>query len=155
MREKKEDLNKFRNLLCSQYRGQFSPQWYTDLIQFLSESQQDFLHIEQDYSKIYIEKETNQNSKKKKKKKILKNKDKVEGICSLNFNIYIAARWGTTKRTDIKINRMEENPELDPQKYPKWVSTKMQKQFNGGISIVLKQLNIHRQTNEPLPKYYT
>lgn len=29
---------------------------------------------------------------------------------------------------------MEENPELDPQKYPNWVSTKMQKEFNGGIS---------------------
>ena len=53
-----------------------------------------------------------------KKKKILKNKDNVGGIRSLNFNIYIAARRGTTKRTDIKINRMEENPELDPQKYP-------------------------------------
>lgn len=70
----------------------------------------------------------------KKKKKILKNKDNVGGIRSLNFNIYIAARWGTTKRTDIKINRMEENPELDPQKYPNWVSTKMQKKFNGGTS---------------------
>lgn len=29
---------------------------------------------------------------------------------------------------------MEENPELDPQKYPNWVSTKMQKKFNGGTS---------------------
>lgn len=29
---------------------------------------------------------------------------------------------------------MEENPELEPQKYPNWVATKMQKKFNGGIS---------------------
>lgn len=64
----------------------------------------------------------------------MKNKDKVGGIRPLNFNIYTAARWGTTKRTDIKINRMEENPELEPQKYPKWVATKMQKKFSGGIS---------------------
>lgn len=66
MREKK-DLNKFRNILCSQYRGQFSPHWYTDLTQFLPESQQDCLHIQQDNSKIYIEKQRKQNSGRKKK----------------------------------------------------------------------------------------
>ena len=41
---------------------------------------------------------------------------------------------------------MEENPELEPQKYPNWVATKMQKKFNGGISTnSAEPLDIHIQ----------
>lgn len=83
-----------------------------------------------------------------KKEKILKNKDEVGGICPLNFNIYTAARWGTTKRTDTKSNRMEENPELGPQKYPNWVSTGMQMKFNGGISTNSAGAISYPQTNK-------
>ena len=149
-RETKEDLNKCKNILCSRYRGQFSPHWYTDLTQFLPESQQDFFCK---YSKIilkFILK--SKGTRIAKKEKILKNKDEVGGIRPLNFNIYTAAQWGTTKRTSIEWKRIQnythKNIPTEFQQRCKWNSMVEFQQ------IVLGQLAIHRQTNEPLPKYH-